>query len=58
MNLIVIVVMVASYVTSPGFDYADSIYNPENRAFVIEVAFNENIKPEEVTQEMFNARYK
>jgi hypothetical protein len=50
--------MVASYVTSPGFDYADSIYNPENRAFVIEVAFNENIKPEEVTQEMFNARYK
>ena len=31
MNLIVMVVMVASYVTSPGFDYDNSIYNPENR---------------------------
>ena len=37
---------------------ADSIYNPENREYVEEIAFNEEIAPEAVTQEMFNARYK
>jgi hypothetical protein len=58
MNLIVIVVMVASYVTSPGFDYENSVYNPKNREYVEEIAFNEEIAPEAVTQEMFNARYK
>ena len=58
MNLIVMVVMVASYVTSPGFDYDNSIYNPENREYVEEIAFNKDIKAEEVTQAMFNERYK
>ena len=57
MNLIVIVVMVASYVTSPGFDYENSVYNPENREYVEEIAFNKDIKAEEVTQAMFNERY-
>jgi hypothetical protein len=57
MNLIVIVVMVASYVTSPGFDYENSVYNPENREYVEEIAFNEEIAPEAVTQTMFNERY-
>jgi len=37
--------------------YADNINNPENAEFVAEVAFNEGIAPEDVTQEMFNARY-
>lgn len=57
MNLIVMVVMVASYVTSPGFDYENSIYNPKNREYVEEIAFNEEIAPEAVTQAMFNERY-
>jgi hypothetical protein len=35
----------------------NSIHNPENAEFVVEVAFNEGIKTTEVTQEMFNARY-
>jgi hypothetical protein len=35
----------------------DSIYNPENREYVEEIAFNEGISYEEVTQEMFNLRY-
>lgn len=37
--------------------YADNINNPENAEFVAEVAFNEGIAPEDVTQEMFNSRY-
>lgn len=57
MNLIVMVVMVASYITSPGFDYENSIYNPKNREYVEEIAFNEEIAPEAVTQAMFNERY-
>ncbi len=35
----------------------DSIHNPANSEFVVEVAFNEQIAPEEVTQAMFNERY-
>lgn len=37
--------------------YADNINNPENAEFVAEVAFNEGISSEDVTQEMFNSRY-
>jgi hypothetical protein len=43
--------------TTDQYD-ADSIHNPENREYVEEIAFNEEIAPEAVTQEMFNARYK
>lgn len=35
----------------------DSIYNPENREYVEEIAFNEDIEPSSVTQAMFNLRY-
>ena len=35
----------------------NSIHNPENKEFIEEIAFNEDISSEEVTQEMFNARY-
>jgi hypothetical protein len=38
--------------------YADNIHNPENEEYVNEIAFNEDISYEEVTQEMFNERYK
>lgn len=38
-------------------NWADCILNPENKEYVTEVAFNLNIKPEEVTQEQFNKRY-
>lgn len=37
--------------------WEDNINNPDNEEFVVEVAFNEGIEVEEVTQEMFNQRY-
>ena len=36
---------------------ANDIHNPENYEFVVEVAFNEDVDPQDVTQEMFDARY-
>lgn len=38
-------------------DAYGSVDNPNNEEFVNEVAFNNNIEPEEVTQAMFDARY-
>ncbi len=35
----------------------NSIHNPNNQEFVVEVAFNEGVSTENVTQEMFDARY-
>lgn len=43
--------------TSEQYD-TDDIRNPDNKEYVEEIAFNEGISYEEVTQEMFNARYK
>ena len=37
--------------------WENSIYNKDNAEFVDEVAFNEDVLPSEVTQEMFDARY-
>ena len=37
--------------------WENSIYNPENKEFVVEVAFNLDITVNEVTQEQFNDRY-
>lgn len=37
--------------------YADNINNPENREYVEEIAFNEDIEPASVTQAQFNLRY-
>ena len=34
-----------------------NLNNPENREYVVEVAFNENVEIWEVSQEMFNERY-
>jgi hypothetical protein len=37
--------------------WEDSIQNPDNEEFVVEVAFNEDVEPQDVTQAMFNERY-
>jgi len=37
--------------------WENSIDNPENEEFVVEVAFNEGCTIEQVTQEQFDARY-
>jgi hypothetical protein len=37
--------------------WENSICNPENGDFIAEVAFNEKCTAEQVTQEMFDARY-
>lgn len=37
--------------------WEDDINNPDNEEFLVEVAFNEGIDKEDVTQEMFNSRY-
>ena len=38
--------------------WEDSIKNPDNSAYVVEVAFNLGIEPHEVSQAQFNRRYK
>lgn len=43
--------------TCDAYSWEDSIENPDNKEFLIEVAFNEGVAPEEVTQIMFNQRY-
>jgi len=45
------------YVECDAYSWEDSIENPDNAEFLIEVAFNEGVAPEEVTQSMFNQRY-
>lgn len=40
-----------------AYSWEDSIKNPDNAEFIIEVAFNEGVAPEEVTQIMFDQRY-
>ena len=37
--------------------WCDNINNPENREYVVEVAFNEGVEIWEVTQSQFNERY-
>lgn len=38
-------------------NWANCIHNLDNKEYVEEIAFNLNIKPEQVTQEQFNKRY-
>jgi len=59
MKLIMILIMLLGrdHTTTDQYD-TDDIRNPDNKEYVEEVAFNEEIAPEAVTQEMFNARYK
>jgi hypothetical protein len=40
-----------------SIDWSDNISNPKNAEFVNEVAFNNGIKINEVTQKMFSDRY-
>lgn len=40
-----------------AYSWENSINNPDNEEFLIEVAFNEKVAPEKVTQIMFNQRY-
>jgi hypothetical protein len=40
-----------------AYSWEDSIENPDNADFIEEVAFNEGVTPQEVTQIMFNQRY-
>jgi hypothetical protein len=37
--------------------WEDNIENPANEEYIVEVAFNEGVSVDQVTQEMFNARY-
>ena len=37
--------------------WEDNINNPDNEEFLVEVAFNEGVEVEQVTQTMFNQRY-
>lgn len=55
--MLLIMLLGRDHTTTDQYD-ADSIHNPDNKEYVEEVAFNEEIAPEAVTQEMFNARYK
>ena len=43
--------------TCDAYSWEDSIENPDNADFIEEVALNEGVAPEEVTQSMFNQRY-
>ena len=61
--IITAVIMLASCSSSNHCDaygkvkWENSINNPENEEFVVEVAFNEGCTIEQVTQEQFDARY-
>jgi len=57
--IIVLLMMTSCACTksTTNVSWYNSIKNPENAEYVYEVAFNENITLEEVTQEMFNKRY-
>ena len=42
---------------TPIVKWEDDIYNPKNKEYVNEVAFNKNKTPNRVTQKEFNKRY-
>ena len=54
-TLIVVGVVVAIH---NSMTWEDSIKNPVNQPYVVEVAFNLGIEPYEVTQAQFNRRYR
>ena len=62
-NMIVLVLAVILYscsTTKPiknQVDWEDDIYNPDNKEFVIETAFNLGKPVKKVTQQDFNRRY-
>jgi hypothetical protein len=42
---------------TPTVKWEDDIYNPKNKEYVKEVAFNKNKSAHRVTQKEFNKRY-
>ena len=52
------VVIEPDMIITPELPWVDNINNPDNSEFVVEVAFNAGCMPEQVTQDMFNARYR
>jgi len=55
--IVIAVVLSSCTVSSNDIAWEDSIANPVNSEFVVEVAFNLDIDVDSVTQEQFNARY-
>lgn len=55
--VIVLIIAFAVRCSIQVVNYGDSINNPANEEFVVEVAFNLDIPVDSVTQEQFNARY-
>ena len=55
--LVVMIVGIVFTIKQENKQWADSINNEANRDFIIETAYNNDISPEEVTQEQFAERY-
>lgn len=56
-DMVVLPEMQAAPNITPEVAWEDDINNPSNQPFVLEVAFNEGIEVDNVTQAQFNARY-
>ena len=55
--LVVMIAGISYTIKQERKQWANSIYNDSNKEYVIETAFNNDISPEEVTQQQFNNRY-
>ena len=55
--LVVMIVGISYTIKQENKQWADSINNEANKDFVVETAFNNDISPDEVTQEQFAERY-
>jgi hypothetical protein len=55
----VTIITIAFYAFVQNFNkgYDNSIHNPANQPYILEVAFNLGIHVDSVTQEQFNQRY-
>ena len=54
---VLLMIIIATFTFIGVRNSPNSIHNPDNREFVLEVAFNKGIAIDEVTQKMFNERY-
>lgn len=57
MIVITILLVMTSCNCTKNVDWYNDIRNPENAEYVFEVASDNNVTLEEVTQDMFNKRY-
>lgn len=55
--LVVMIAGISYTIKQERKQWANSIYNDSNKEYVIETAFNNEISPEEVSQQQFNNRY-